>query len=199
MESHFVARGSQRRPQVQRASSEGLDAITEAVVTLDREQAARQRRLKKPRRHLNSRGESTSASEDSDDGDVGGERTCIQVREAEARRRTAIFLREMSNMPGRASEGDAGVGEVGASPEDEERFYEAVADQGRWSVGVSSGGSLSPGSAGRSVVREPYVREHRRAAQGRSTRPARATAAPLRLWCANHQCGKMFEGRKAKK
>ena len=198
VESHIVARRSQRRAQAQKASSEGLDAIAEALVTLEREQAARQRRLKKPRRHLNSRGESTSASEDSDDGDVGGKRTCIQVREAAARLRTAIFLSEMSNMPGRAIEGDAGVGEVGASPEDEERFSEAVADQGRWSVGVSSGGSLSPGSTGRSVVREPTVREHRRAAHGRSTRPARATAASLRLCCANHQCGKMFEGRKAK-
>ena len=94
MESHLVARGSQRRPQVQRASSEGLDAITEAVVTLDREQAARQRRLKKPRRHLNSRGESTSASEDSDEGDVGVKRN--QVCEAAARLRTARFLSEMS-------------------------------------------------------------------------------------------------------
>ena len=77
------------------------------------------------------------------------------------------------------------------------RFSEAVADQGRWSASASSGDSSSPGSTGRSVAREPTVREHRRAAPGRPVRPARAIASPLRLCCANH-CGKMFEGRKAK-
>ena len=112
----IVARRSQRLALAQRVSPVGADAIAEAVATLDREHEARQMRLKKPGRHRNSRGESTSASEDSDEGNAGVE--CTQVREAEASLRTASLLTELSNMPGRAIEGDEGVEEVDVSAED---------------------------------------------------------------------------------
>ena len=109
-------------------------------------------RLKKPGRHRNSRGESTSASEDSDEGDAGVE--CTQVREAEASLRTASLLTELSNMPGRAIEGDEGVEEVDVSAEDEARFTDALRNRERWGASQSSSGSSNPGSMERSVTRE---------------------------------------------
>ena len=192
----IVARRSQRLALAQRASPVGADAIAEAVATLDREHETRQLRLKKSGRHRNSRGESTSASEDSDEGDAGVE--CTQAREADVRLRTASLLTEMSNMPGRAIEGDEGVEEVDVSDEDEARFTDAVRNRERWGASQSSSGSSSPGSMERSVTRELTVQEHRSAPHRRSTRPARAPANHPRLCCANHQCGKIFEGKKAK-
>ena len=135
VESPNVARRSQRRAQVQRASHVGLDAIAEAVTTLDREQEVRQLRLTKPGRRRNLRGESTSAGEDSDEGDTGVE--CTQVREAEANMRTARLLTELSKMPGRAIDGDTSEEVVGVSSEDEERFSDAVADPGRRRAGAA--------------------------------------------------------------
>ena len=194
--SPTVARRSQRLALTQRASPVGADAIDEAVATLDREHKARQLRLKKSGRHRNARGESTSANEDSDEGDARVE--CTQEREADVRQRTVSLLTEMRNMPGRAIEGDEGVEEVDVSAEDEARFTDALRNRERWGASQSSSGSSNPGSMERSVTRELTVQEHRSAPHRRSTRPARAPANHPRLCCANHQCGKIFEGKQAK-
>ena len=61
--SPLVSRRSQRIAQPTRASSQGVDEIDEAVVALDREQAARHLKLKTPGRQRNNKGESTYESE----------------------------------------------------------------------------------------------------------------------------------------
>ena len=69
VDSPLGSRRSQRLAQVARASSQGGDEIDEALVTLDREQAARQLKLTKLGRRLNGRGASTSQSEEANEGD----------------------------------------------------------------------------------------------------------------------------------
>ena len=123
------------------------------------------------------------------EGDSDVERN--QVREAAARLRTARFMSELSDMPGRAIDGDTGV-EANVSVTDEQAFSTAVSDPGRWrSRGSSSerSGSDGPGSASRSRRR-----------RGRPRLPhARPVGAPQRFGCANIECGQVFVGKNAKK